>query len=46
VVQRFSHAGLRFQGALGKGECEVTAFIWNTLSGRFEVPRTTTVVVT
>jgi len=42
---RFLQAGFSFQGALGDGEWEVTAYIWNTRTGRFEDARTVTITV-
>jgi len=42
---RFPHAGFAFQGALGEGEWEITAYIWNTRTGRFEDARTVTITV-
>jgi hypothetical protein len=42
---RFPNAGFSFQGALGDGEWEITAFIWNTRTQRFEDARTVTITV-
>jgi len=42
---RFSNAGFSFQGALGDGEWEITAFIWNTRTGRFEDARSVVVTI-
>jgi len=42
---RFTNAGFSFQGALGDGEWEITAFIWNARTGRFEDARTVTITV-
>jgi len=36
---RFANAGFSFHGALGAGEWEVTAYIWNTRTARFEDAR-------
>jgi len=42
---RFPRAGFSFMGALGEGEWEVTAYIWNTRTGRFEDARTVKMTV-
>jgi sugar lactone lactonase YvrE len=42
---RFPKAGFSFQGALGEGEWEITAFIWNIRTQRFEDARSVVVVI-
>jgi hypothetical protein len=42
---RFPNAGFSFQGALGDGEWEITAYIWNSRTQRFEDARTVMITV-
>jgi hypothetical protein len=42
---RFPYAGFSFQRVLGEGEWEVTAYIWNIRTQRFEDARSATVIV-
>jgi len=42
---RFPNAGFSFQGVLGDGDWEVTAYIWNYRTGRFEDARSVRVGV-
>ncbi len=42
---RFAHAGFRLESVLGAGEWEVTAYIWNVRTQRFEDARSVTVTI-